>query len=98
MVIYSSCYLAVPTAFTPNGDGKNDVFGVLNAVKAENLELLVFNRWGQAVFKTGNWKQGWDGKVNGVPQPTNVYVWFLRYTNRDTKKRVEQKGTVALIR
>lgn len=96
--VYSSCYLAVPTAFTPNGDGKNDVFRVLNAVKAEDLELLVFNRWGQLVFKTANWKQGWDGKLNGALQPTAVYVWFLRYTNRDTKKRVEQKGTVALIR
>ena len=96
--IYTSCYLAVPTAFTPNGDGKNDVFGVANAIKAENLEFIVFNRWGQMVFKTTNWKQGWDGKVAGVLQPTSVYVWFLRYTNRDTKKRVEQKGTVALIR
>lgn len=96
--LYSSCYLAVPTAFTPNGDGRNDAFGVLNAVKAENLELLVLNRWGQMVFKTTNWKQFWDGKVAGAPQPTSVYVWFLRYTDRDTKKRLEQKGTVALIR
>lgn len=96
--LYSSCYLAVPTAFTPNGDGKNDYFRVLNAVKAENLELLLFNRWGQLVFKTANWKQGWDGKINGAPQPTAVYVWFLRYTDRDTKKTIQQKGTVTLIR
>jgi gliding motility-associated-like protein len=96
--IYPSCYLAVPTAFTPNGDGKNDVFRVLNAIKAENLELLVFNRWGQLVFKTNDWKKGWDGNINGAPQPTGVYVWFLRYTNRETQKKVEQKGTVALIR
>jgi gliding motility-associated-like protein len=98
VVIYSSCYLAVPTGFTPNGDGKNDVFGVLNAVKAENLELLVFNRWGQVVFKTKNWKQSWNGKVGGVLQPASVFVWTLRYKNRDTGKQVEQKGTVALIR
>lgn len=96
--IYPSCYLAVPNAFTPNGDGKNDVFRVLNAVKAENLELLVFNRWGQLVFKTTNWKQGWDGKLNGNLQPASVYVWLLRYTQRDTKKEVTQKGTVTLIR
>lgn len=98
VIIYSSCYLAVPSAFTPNGDGKNDAFRVLNAVKAENLELIVFNRWGQVVFKTANWKQGWDGKINGMLQPTSVYVWTLRYTNRDTKKKAEQKGTVVLIR
>ena len=98
ITIYPSCYLAVPTAFTPNNDGKNDFFGVANAVKAENLEFAVFNRWGQVVFKTTNWKQGWDGKAGGLPQPTSVFVWFLRYTDRDTKKRLEQKGTVALIR
>lgn len=98
VVIYASCYLAVPTAFTPNGDGRNDVFGVANAVKAENLELLVFNRWGQMIFKTANWKQAWDGRVGGILQPTSVYVWYLRYTDRDTKKKIEQKGTVTLIR
>lgn len=98
IVVFPSCYLAVPTAFTPNGDGKNDFFRVLNAVKAENLELLVFNRWGQLLFKTANWKQGWDGRINGEPQPTGVYVWLLRYTSRDTKKKVEQKGTVTLVR
>ena len=88
----------MPTAFTPNGDGKNDLFRVLNAVKAENLELLLFNRWGQLVFKTTNWKQGWDGKINGELQATGVYVWLLRYTDRNSKKRIEQKGTVTLIR
>lgn len=98
ITVYPSCYLAVPSAFTPNGDGRNDEFRVLNAVKAENLELLLFNRWGQLVFKTSNWKQGWNGTINGKPQPTSVYVWFLRYTDRDTKKRLEQKGTVTLIR
>ena len=49
-------------------------------------------------FRTKDWKQGWDGKIDGVPQPTSVFVWFLRYTNRDTKKEVQQKGTVTLIR
>ena len=96
--IYPSCLLAVPTAFTPNGDGKNDVFRVLNAIKAENAELQVFNRWGQLVFKTTDWKQGWDGRINGSLQPTGVYIWLLRYTNRDTKKEVRQKGTITLIR
>ncbi|HEV7332064.1 MAG TPA: gliding motility-associated C-terminal domain-containing protein [Flavisolibacter sp.] len=96
--VFSSCLLSLPTAFTPNGDGKNDAFRVLNAVKAESLELLVFNRWGQLIFKTRDWKKGWDGKINGDLQPTGVYVWLLRYTNRDTKQKVEQKGMVTLIR
>ncbi|MBB1283446.1 gliding motility-associated C-terminal domain-containing protein [Flavisolibacter sp. BT320] len=98
ITVFSSCLLSMPTAFTPNGDGKNDVFRILNAVKAENLELLVFNRWGQQIFKTKDWKKGWDGRIKGEPQPTGVYVWLLRYTNRDTKQKVEQKGVVTLIR
>lgn len=96
--IFSSCFIAVPNAFTPNNDGRNDFFHVLNAVKAEEFELLVYNRWGQLVFKTTNWKEGWDGNVNGQPQGSAVYVWMLRYTDRDTQRKVAQKGTVVLIR
>jgi gliding motility-associated-like protein len=96
--IYTSCYLAVPSAFTPNGDGLNDIFYPLNAIKAEQLNFVVFNRWGQKIYSTTNWKQGWNGTQNSLPQPTGTYVWVLSYTDRDTKKRVEQKGTVVLIR
>lgn len=96
--IYSSCYLAVPTAFTPNNDGKNDYLYPLNAIKAEQLDFKVFNRWGQLVFQTKNWKQGWDGTVRGIPQGASVYVWYLSYTDRDTKERRQMKGTAALVR
>lgn len=98
VTIYSSCFIAVPNAFTPNNDGRNDFFKVLNAVKAEDFEFYIYNRWGQLVFQTRNWKQGWDGKLGGREQGTAAYVWMLRYTNRDTKKKVEQKGTMVLIR
>ena len=96
--VYSSCLLAVPTGFTPNNDGRNDIFSPLNAVKAEKLDFRVYNRWGQLVFKTSNWKQGWNGSSNGLQQPTGVYVWFLSFVDRDTKQARQMKGTVALIR
>ena len=98
IMVYSSCYLAVPNAFTPNNDGKNDFLRVLNAIKAENLEFRIYNRWGQLVFQTTNWKQGWDGAVNGVQQGTGVYVWFLTYTDRESKQQRTMKGTATLIR
>jgi gliding motility-associated-like protein len=98
MTIYSSCFLAVPTAFTPNGDGLNDKLYPLNAIKAEQVEFKVFNRWGQLIFKTSNWKEGWNGTLNGVPQATGTYIWTLNYVNRDTKKAIQEKGTVVLIR
>jgi len=98
IIIYSSCYLAVPNAFTPNNDGKNDQLRVLNAIKTEKLEFSVYNRWGQLVYKTSNWKTGWDGKINGSLQGSGVYVWFLKYTDRDTKETRTMRGTATLIR
>jgi gliding motility-associated-like protein len=96
--VYSSCYLAVPNAFTPNGDGKNDLLYPLNAIKADKLLFKVYNRWGQLIFQTNNWKQGWDGTFKGVQQPSGVYVWFLTYIDRDSKQPRQMKGTAALIR
>jgi len=96
--VYTSCYLAVPNAFTPNNDGKNDFLYPLNAIKAENLNFKVFNRWGQLIFETKNWKQGWDGTYKGRQQAAGVYVWFLSYVDRDTKESRQMKGTVVLIR
>jgi gliding motility-associated-like protein len=96
--VYPSCILDVPNAFTPNNDGHNDFLYPLNAVKAVNLEFEVFNRWGQLVFRTNDWKKGWDGRFNGQPQPTGTYVWMLRYTDRDTQKQIFRKGTAILIR
>jgi gliding motility-associated-like protein len=98
ILIYSSCYLAVPNAFTPNNDGQNDFLRVLNAIKAEKLEFKIYNRWGQLVFRTSNWKQGWDGTVKGTQQGTGVYVWFLTFTDRDTKQARTMRGSATLIR
>jgi gliding motility-associated-like protein len=96
--VFASCIIAVPTAFTPDGDGLNDYLYPLNAIKAEKLDFKVFNRWGQLVFHSKDWTQKWDGKINGLPQGTNVYVWTLSYVHRDTKVKYELKGTSTLIR
>ncbi len=96
-VLYN-CYIAVPTAFTPNGDGLNDYLYPLNAYKADNLEFKVYNRYGQMVFETRNWMQKWDGKINGTPQASGTYVWFLNYTEHNTGKKIFLKGTSVLIR
>lgn len=96
--VLNNCFIAVPTGFTPNGDGLNDFLYPNNALKAQNLKFSVFNRWGQLVFTTTNWQEKWNGKINGVEQATGVYVWFLSYTHRDTGQQVFQKGTTTLIR
>lgn len=96
--VLNTCYIAVPTAFTPNGDGINDYLYPLNAYKAVNLEFRVFNRLGQLVFETRDWTRKWDGTFHGVPQPMGAYVWFLRYTDGDTGQKHFLKGSALLIR
>jgi gliding motility-associated-like protein len=98
ITVLKSCFIAVPSAFTPNGDGLNDFLNPLNAYKADNLVFKVYNRYGNIVFATTDWTRKWDGKINGILQPTGTYVWYLTYTDRDTKKQVLQKGTTVLIR
>ncbi|MBS1933881.1 MAG: gliding motility-associated C-terminal domain-containing protein, partial [Bacteroidetes bacterium] len=93
-----SCYIDVPSAFTPNGDGYNDYLYPLNAYKATNLDFKVFNRYGQLVYETKDWTKKWDGTLNGKPQDIGTYVWMLQYTDTDSGKRVFKKGTTVLIR
>jgi gliding motility-associated-like protein len=96
--VLKSCYIAVPNAFTPNGDGLNDFLYPVNAYKADDLEFSIYNRLGQKVFYTKDWTKKWDGTINGEPQDSGVYVWILKYTNRDTGLKVFQKGSTVLIR
>ncbi|MBK7678348.1 MAG: gliding motility-associated C-terminal domain-containing protein [Chitinophagaceae bacterium] len=96
--VLNNCFIAVPSAFTPNGDGKNDFLYPLNAVKANNLEFKVYNRMGQLVFITKDWTKKWDGKINGLLQDTGIYAWLLSYTHADTGEIVFQKGTTLLLR
>ena len=96
--VLKSCYLAVPTAFTPNGDGINDFLFPINAFKAQNLEFKVFNRNGQLIYHSKDWLQKWNGTFNGEPQDSGVYVWTMRYKHADTGKKHFQKGSSVLIR
>jgi gliding motility-associated-like protein len=94
----SSCYIAVPSAFTPNQDGINDYLYPLNAFKATNLKFRVYNRYGQVVFETSDWTKKWDGRIDSKPQPSGIYIWTLVYTDADSGKIISAKGTSALIR
>ena len=87
----------VPTGFTPNGDGRNDLLKPI-AVGITSIEYFrVYNRWGQLVFSTTSNGHGWDGKIGGKPQTTNTYVWMVKGVDF-TGKPVFQKGTATLIR
>lgn len=96
--VVNNCYIAVPSAFTPNNDGLNDYLYPLNAYKAKDLTFSVYNRFGQRIFFTRNWLDKWDGTFKGQGADPGTYVWTLQYIHTDTNLRVEQKGTVILIR
>lgn len=95
--VEDNCYIAVPTGFTPNNDGRNDYLYPLNAFKVTDLHFRVFDRRGQVVFESRDWSRKWDGRVGGAEQTTGVYVWTLEYTEVNGKK-VFLKGTTTLIR
>jgi gliding motility-associated-like protein len=71
--------LAFPTAFSPNGDGKNDVFKPVFLGAPSSFELRIFNRWGEKIFESRDVTVGWDGKFKGVDAPLETYVWTLTY-------------------
>jgi gliding motility-associated-like protein len=94
----ANCYIAVPSGFTPNGDGRNDFLYPINAYKADGLEFKVYNRFGQLVWQTTDWTRKWDGTSGGKQLTTQAFVWTLNYTNRDTGKAIKLRGTTVLIR
>ncbi|MBS1917820.1 MAG: gliding motility-associated C-terminal domain-containing protein [Bacteroidetes bacterium] len=92
-----NCFIAVPTAFTPNNDGKNDYLYPLNMYKASNIIFRVFNRSGQLMFEGRSMNNKWDGTFDGTTQPPGTYVWTLEYTD-EKNERISLKGTSVLIR
>ena len=86
-----------PNAFTPNGDFVNDVLKVPFQNKNNLVRLRIFDRYGKLVFQTEKYGEGWDGTVKGEPQSGGVYTYFLEMEGLSGKK-INQKGTVVLIR
>lgn len=83
----------VPTAFTPNNDGKNDTWQIPFLDPAFGAEVSVFNRWGQLVYYSVGDIVSWDGMIKGVPQASGAYVYLIRIPGN-----FNLKGTVTLIR
>lgn len=96
--VVGNCYIAVPSAFTPNGDGLNEFLYPTNAYKAKDLYFAVYNRNGNKLFETRNWQVKWDGTYKGNPQDPGTYVWFLQYTHIGTGQKYKLKGSTVLLR
>lgn len=94
----NKCGIYFPSAFSPNQDGKNDLFRILHPPSLTGYVLSIFNRWGQKVFETRDYSKGWDGTVNGQMQDAGAYVWFCKYQKVNSHLNGEINGTVVLIR
>ncbi len=90
----------VPNAFTPNGDIKNDYFKPI--VKGiEVLTMYVFDRWGELIFESTDFKTGWDGNYQGKEAPQGVYYWVMKYEENRTQNTIIKKeisGSITLYR
>lgn len=94
------CNPVIPTAFTPNGDGVNDSFGVLLKYCAvQILEFNVYSRWGELMFQAIEPTDRWDGTtLNGTEAPSDVYIYVTRYKVADETEEKSEKGDVTLLR
>ncbi len=96
------CEVQMPTAFSPNGDGRNDVFRPVLTLgcPVSGYSLQVFNRWGERVFHSGSggMVEGWDGLYKGLPAEVGVYYYTLRLEAGTEGKAFVRQGDLTLVR
>jgi gliding motility-associated-like protein len=97
VTVFKGSAIYVPTGFTPNKDGLNDVL-IPGYVGIKTLSyFIVFNRWGEKIFETRNLGEGWDGKINGAEQGSGTYAWIIQAEDYVGKK-YQIKGTTTIIK
>jgi gliding motility-associated-like protein len=87
----------IPNAFTPNNDGKNDVFRAYFPASFKDITFQIFNRNGNKVYESRNHEAAWDGNYKGILQPSSVFIYAISYTNQDGNRK-NTNGTLTLIR
>jgi gliding motility-associated-like protein len=99
LLVVENCIdeLLVPTAFSPNGDGINDLFGALAIAPIAQYHLRIYNRWGEEVYSSDMLKDKWDGTYKLRDQPMGVYVYAISYTNKKGHNK-SKSGNLTLLR
>lgn len=95
--VYDGPTYYVPKAFSPNGDGVNDIFRPVPVGIANTSTFNIYNRMGTLIYSGNKWLKGWNGFYNGKPQPAGSYVWMIEGIDKNGKK-INLKGSVLLIR
>ena len=86
----------VPNVFSPDGNGVNDILFV-DGKNIQQVQLMIYNRWGNLVFQSNSVAEGWDGNFKGKPFNQGVFVYIVTGRFKDGKD-FDQKGTITLIR
>ena len=92
------CRVAVPGAFSPNGDGRNDVFRCFFECATDLFAIRIYDRWGEAVYESTNQADSWDGTYKNAMQPLGVYVYYIQYRNTGSTETRSLTGNVTLLR
>ena len=87
----------MPSAFTPNNDGLNDIFRVKHPFPVKQFNLVIYNRWGQRIFQSSDIYKGWVGSYKSQALSRDTFVWMINYIGMDDKKSVLH-GLVTLLR
>jgi gliding motility-associated-like protein len=86
-----------PNAFSPDGDGINDLFKISGQGMID-FQIEIFNRWGQMVYKSNDLSNGWDGTFKGKNLPTGTFVYKIKTSKYGVEQKLVKSGTVALVR
>jgi len=99
-ILQCECPFFAPDAFSPNGDGLNDVFELKYDCDGLSFHIAIYNRWGELVYEHNENQPFWDGTSNGTPVPQGVYVYHLRYSGPTAQGTInqEERGTIRVIR
>ncbi|WP_282015099.1 gliding motility-associated C-terminal domain-containing protein [Marinifilum flexuosum] len=99
-IVVDTSLVQVPNVFTPNGDGRNDIWKIkTQSLFLESFHAIVFNRWGRVVYEWRNPEEGWNGKVNGKMATPGTYFYVITAVGREEpQKKYTKKGSFMLIR
>ena len=98
VTVIGKTVLLLPTGFSPNGDGVNDLFGIIKYLNIEKLNRFdIYDRWGEKVFTTQDINAKWDGTYNGEKLPIGTFIWYVNAKTYDGEA-VQQKGNITLLK
>lgn len=90
--------IAMPDAFTPNGDGLNDVFELFNKADFDDITMRVYNRWGEMVHEGRGQNHGWDGNYKGKAQDQDIYIYYIEASSSVTGQSYKITSSFSLLR